>query len=148
MDKHDNFEDNIYLLMGRIKNLRDSTILDMDPEIFLDKTLEDIDFFDKTLELLLQRILENQWSINRKELLHHLSELDWQFSQVLQEILDGSGSISIKKIPSLKEKMTILRKKSLDRRNTAETTGAAVTGDNPEEPVISSNELNELLKDF
>ena len=148
MDKHDNFEDNIYLLMGRIKNLRDSTILDMDPEIFLDKTLEDIDFFDKTLELLLQRILENQWSINRKELLHHLSELDWQFSKVLQEILDGSGSISIKKIPSLKEKMTILRKKSLDRRNTAETTGAAVTGDNPEEPVISSNELNELLKDF
>ena len=147
MVKQDNFEDNLFLLLGRIKLIRDTLMLDMDPALFMNKTLDDISFVHQILDNMLKRLQENKRLINRDELFNHLSELDWQFSQVLSEILNNTGSIGVEKIPAMKDQLTLLRKNSQERRETVESIAVTV-GDNNKEPVMSSSELHELLKDF
>jgi hypothetical protein len=144
MNKRINFEDNIYVILGRIRMIRDLLALDADPELFLEKALEDIDFIDATLKILLSGLLENQYLIEREELFSHISELEWQFSQILGNFLNSQGNISVQE-PSLRDKIAILRARSLERRRTAENAGTA-TGSIPEEPVVSSDEISELLR--
>jgi hypothetical protein len=147
MNKRINFEDNIYILLARIKMIRDLLALDTDPGLFLDKTLEDIDFIDATLQALQAQMQENLRLIEREELLNHLSELEMQFAQALSGFLDSEGTISAREYPAIRDKMAILRTRSLDRRKMSENSAVAI-GSFSEAPVVSSDELNELLKDF
>jgi hypothetical protein len=147
MNKRINFEDNIYVLLTRIKLIQDLLALDTDPELFLDKTLEDIDFIDATLQALQVQMQENLRLIEREELMNHLSELEMQFSQALAGFLNSQGTISAQAYPAIRDKITILRTRSFERRKIAKTASEASEGLS-EAPVVSSDELNELLKDF
>ena len=147
MKKQDNFEDNLYLLLIRINLIRDTLTLNMDPEIFFSKVLEDIDFIDKILKILLRKLQENLQRIDREGLLDHLSEIEWQYCKVLSEILDGSGSISAHETPSLQTRISNLLKDSTERRKTEEALANSINA-YQREPVISRDEFNELLKDF
>ena len=147
MNKRVNFEDSLFILMMRIRMIRDSITLDAAPELFLEKTLDDIYFTDHTLRTLLEYLEENHYLIERVELLEQLSELEWQFSHVLQELFDHGGSFSIREIPSMGEKLSALRASSLERRRAVGDLG--LTGSSlSSEPIVSSDELNELLKAF
>ena len=147
MNKQVNFEDNSFITMMRIRMIRDTITLDADPGIFLEKLLDDIYFTDHSLRILLEYLQENNRLIEREELLEHLSELEWQFSQVLQDLLSHEGNISIREIPTIREKLNYLRTNSLERRKTAED--LCSIGDSPRaEPLVSSEELTELLKAF
>jgi len=147
MNKRVNFEDNIFILMVRIRMIRDIITLDADPELFLEKTLDDIDFTDHTLGILLGYLRENSRLIEREELLEHLSELEWQFSQILQKLLDHDGNISVSDIPSINEKLTVFRNNSTERRKNIENLKPA-DDSRSGEPIVSSDELTELLKAF
>jgi hypothetical protein len=147
MNKQENFEDSLYLLISRIKLIRETLILDADPVLFFEKVLEDIDFIDQVVDKLLNWLMENNRLINREELISHLAELEWQFSQVLTSILNGSTFISAVEMAPLKDRITILRKKSIERQRTTDIISSTVENE-PGEPVINSNELYELLKDF
>jgi hypothetical protein len=147
MHKQENFEDSLYLLMNRSKLIRDTLILGADPGLFFERTLEDIDFIDQIAEKLLNLLLGNNRLINREELFSHLTEVEWQFSQVLTSILNGSTTIPVNEMTPLKDKISILRDKSYERQRTTDTI-RSTTENEPEEPVINSTELNELLKDF
>jgi hypothetical protein len=147
MNKRVNFEDNIFILMNRIRILQDLFNLDADPELFLEKTLDDIDFISHALTMLLRQLLENQRFIERSELFHHLEELEWQFSQVLSGFMNNQGSFSLETYPVVIEKIRILHHRSLERRKTAEIAGGA-SENQAGEPVVSSAELSELLKEY
>ena len=147
MNKHDNFEDNLYLLQVRIRLIQDTLILDSDLEIFFEKALDDIDFVDQALGNFLDKLKDNQQRIDRESLMDHLSELERQFSRILSDIIDGQGSISIQEIPSLKEKILDLQKISSERREKVEKLSDTMEN-YQEEPVVSSDEFNELLKEF
>ena len=147
MIKQENYRDNLFILLGRIKLIRDTLALDTDPELFFEKTLDDLDFINNILGIMLKKLQENPQLIDREEHFSHLSELEWQFSRVLSEILGSSGLLSDSETPEIREKISLLRKNSLDRRETAEAAGEAAT-DDPKEPVMSQSELNELLRDL
>lgn len=147
MNKRINFEDNIFILNGRIRMIRDLLVLDTDPDLFLEKTIEDIDFIDKTLEALLENLSENKRLLERDVEFDNLSDLEWQFTQVLSDFLDSSGNISAAQFPVLKGKISILRKRSQDRQKAGENSRAQAEP-SLSEPVVSSLELSELLKDF
>ena len=148
LKKQDNLiKDNIFLVLGRIKLVRDTFILDTDIELFLGKILDDLEFIHQILEIMYKKLLENERLINREELLNHLAELEWQFSQVLSEIINGQGNISAVNNPGIRDKLVLFRKNSLDRRETLETL-EKMDADNQKEPVLSIGELNELLKDL
>jgi hypothetical protein len=147
MNKQENFEDSLYLLMNRIKLIRETLILDADPGLFSEKILEDIDFIDQIVDNLLSWLTENNRLINREELISNLAELEWEFTQVLTSVLNGSTFIPAFEITPLKDRITLLRSKSVERQRTIDHISSTVENE-PGEPVINSNELYELLKDF
>jgi hypothetical protein len=147
MVKHTNFEDNIFLLSMRIRMLRDILLLDADPELFLEMTLNDTDFIDQGLTILLKNLIENKRLIERDEQLYNLSKTERQFVEVLSEFSNGGGSISGVKFPLICEKLWALQKQSLGRQKTI-TDSVAEPHKDSDNTVVSSDELMELLKDF
>jgi len=147
MNKRINFEDDIFLLMIRIRMIRDIITLDADPELFLEKTLDDVYFIDQTLKTLLADLERNNHLIERDELLEQLSNAEEQFSQVLKDLSEHEGNFSIRELPSLAEKLTAFLSCSLERRKTAD--GLHPEENQPENVVyVGSDELAELLKAF
>jgi len=146
MKKRVNFEDSLFILMLRIRMIRDIITLDADPELFLEKTLDDIFFSDQVLRILLRQLEENHYLIERAEVLEQISDIEKQFSRVLQNLLDHDGDFSIRQIPSIKEKIISCRDSSLERQKSAEKLTPA--GNTPSSPIVSSDELSELLKAF
>jgi hypothetical protein len=126
--------------------LRDIITLDADPELFLEKTLDDIYFIDQTLKTLLGDLERHHQLIERDELLEQLSNAEGQFSQVLKDLSVHEGNLSIRELPSLAEKLTAFRSCSLERQKTA---GKMHPEESPENVVyVGSDELTELLKAF
>ena len=127
--------------------IQDIITLDADPDFFLEKTLDDIYFTDNLLGVLLGSLQANHFLIERVELLEHLADLELQFSRVLKNLLDHDGNISIRAAPSKREKVTACRNSSLERQKAiAELNPAGAS--KPVSPIVSSDELTELLKAF
>ena len=147
MNKRINFEDNIFILMMRLRMIRDTITLDADPELFLDKTMDDIHFSDHILSTLLGYLQENSRLIEREELFEHFAEAERQFARITQELLNHEGNLSVQDLPSIREKLLALRSASLERWKTAESL-SSIGESTSNSPVVSSDELTELLKAF
>jgi hypothetical protein len=147
MNKRINFQDNIFVLNSRLKILRDILILDTDPALFLEKTIDDINFIDHTLDTLLEHLQDNSRLFERDEALDYLSDLEWEFSQFVGEFSGASGSISAAAYPAIQEQIRILRTRSAERRRQIDEIRNTVSGPVMEN-AVSSDELSELLKDF
>ena len=147
MTKLVNYEDSMYLIYIRINLIRDLLALDADPELFLNKTLDDIEFIDNSLELLLNGLSDNSQLGERANLLDHLSELEWQFFQAVSELLRDEKAFLPAESGIIREKLTIVRSQSHERRKKAESfEPAPSSGQNSLKPVVSSKELDELLR--
>ena len=147
MNKQVRFEDNLFILMIRLRMNRDVITLNADPELFLEKTLDDICFIDHVLRNLLEYLQESSRLIEREEFIEYFSDAERQFSRIIKDILDHDGNLSIQEIPSLREKLEAFRNSSEERQNIAESLNPA-EDDRGAEPVVSSDELTELLKAF
>jgi hypothetical protein len=147
MHKQINFEDNIFIIAARIRGIRDLLILDTDPELFLEKTMDDVAFVDHTLDMLLGNLMANERLSDRNETFVNLADLEFQFTQVLSVLQNGSGNISALNFPLIREKIRILQSRSQERQNTI-----GENKDHEEETIlegaVSSDELSELLRDF
>ena len=144
MNKHINFEDNIFVLNIRIRMIRDLLILDTDTELFLDKTLDDIDFINSILRTLLLSLKENYRLIERDEQFHNLAETERQFCEVLNELDHGEGNISVFHHPELRERIVQLLNQSQDRQNSIKELLVEAKHLSLE-PVVGFDELQELL---
>jgi hypothetical protein len=147
MHKRINFEDNIFIIAAKIRGIRDLLILDTDPELFLEKTMDDIAFVDHTLEMLLGNLMANECLSDRNETFINLADLESRFTQVLSVLRSGSGNISALNFPLIQEKIHILQDRSQERQKTIK--------ENKEheketllEGAVSSDELSELLREF
>ena len=125
--------------------IRDIVTLDADPELFLDKVLDDIRFADGALGVLLGYLEDNQRLIGLDELLEHFSEAEWRFSAVLKDILDHNGNFSVRDNPLISEKLNVYRNSSMERRRIADNLNSQGDGFQGS-PIVSSDELTELLK--
>jgi hypothetical protein len=148
MNKRINFEDNIFILNTRIRAIRDLLLLDADPDFFLEKTLDDLEFIDNTLSILLDNLTGNKKYIEREEQFHNLLETERFLSEVLQAIFSGDGTISVNKFPVIRERITLIWDHSLDRRRIIESLSFEDSEVTSVEPLVSHDELSELLKDM
>jgi hypothetical protein len=144
MDKHMNIEDNIFILNVRIRMIQDLLLLDTDPELFCDKTLEDLAFIDSSLAFLLSILRENERLLERDEQFFNLAESERQFSELLMELIHGEGSISAAITVDLRERADALRKNSAERRKIIGEL-AVESKSVTMEPIVSFDELHELL---
>ena len=127
--------------------IQDCIVLDADPELFLEKTLDDIYFIDRILRNHFEYLRENNRLIARDELLEQISEADWQFSRIIEEILNNKGNFSVREIPSMREKLINLLNGSRERRKTAESI-CRISINRVDHPLVSQDEIAELIKAF
>ncbi|MDR0706806.1 MAG: hypothetical protein LBF60_02835 [Treponema sp.] len=145
-----NFEDTLYILHSRIQLLQDILALDIPANLFLDKSIDDMEFIDKTLEVLIKILSEDTYIMERDEQLDNFSEAEWQFSQILVRFLSVSSAPSAVRqsagqYPVLRDKLSALRNKSAIRRKIADDSKSKKEGVETI-PIVSSDEMSELLK--
>jgi len=128
----------------RIRVIRDTLHLNPPPELFLEKSLDDLTFVDGALEALVKAISENrdQYSGNNES--EYISDTEWQFSQVLTEFLLESSPFSANASPETIQKIAVMRASSEARRKIIEENGHPLEIAQSE-PVVTSAELNGLL---
>jgi hypothetical protein len=148
MNKRINFEDNIFILNTHVRAVRDLLLLDADPDFFLEKTLDDLEFIDNTLSILLDNLIGNKRYIGREEQFHNLLETDRFLSDVLQTLFSGDGTVSVNKFPVIRDRITLIWNHNLDRSKIIESLSFAEAELTPTEPLVSHDELSELLKDM
>ena len=139
MNKQINFEDNIFILNVRIRMLMDLLHLDVDPGFYAEKTLDDIAFIDMILNSLLKYLTENRMFHDREDELDKLIDLEYRFDQ----LLEGTG----KCFPLIREQLLQYKTSSTERRKNIDDTRLPVD-QSANEPVVSSLELNELLREL
>ena len=139
MDKQINLDDNIFLLNVRIRMLTDLLSLDVDPGLYLEKSLDDLKFIDHVLDSLFKYLTENSIFPDREDELNKLTDLEFRFEQ----LLTGMGRC----FPSAKEQLLNFKNLCAARRQNIDTSRSS-TEQSSSEPVVSSMELNELLREF
>ena len=144
MKRHINLADNIFVLSIRIRMIHDTLILDTDAELFLVKTLDDLDFIDSGLSSLLVKLQENSKLIERVEQFYNLAETEQQFNEVLHELGRGEGNLSAIQYPELRERIAPLSTHSRERQNSIEEM-IVDSRHQTMEPVVGRDELQELL---
>ena len=137
------YEDSIFILNMRIRTIRDTLRLNPPPELFLERSLEDLVFIDGVLELMVKAILENISQYNANGELEYISDTEWQFNQVLTEFSLETSPFSANAFPETVQKITAMRTSSEARRKIIEENQPLEIIQ--AEPVVTSAEMNGLL---
>jgi hypothetical protein len=87
------YEDNLYFLHSIVRTTDAGLRLDIDPEYFRDKVLEDILFLDAALLRLYSSLKENPQLINRARYFRALRRTIVAFVEFLRRLLDEEISI-------------------------------------------------------
>ena len=144
MNKRINFEDTIFILNVRIRMIRDLLQLDTDAGFFLNQTMTDLEFIGSVLEMLTEKFVSNIKFLDRETEADNLSDAEWQFSQLLNEISNNSSLFSPSVFPEIQPLTDKLKKDSRKRQKQIEES-CVPTGQSVKEPVVSHAELNGLL---
>ncbi|MDR0475939.1 MAG: hypothetical protein LBH43_20015 [Treponema sp.] len=147
METHINFDDNIFILNAEIRMILDILSLDAEPSLFLEKIMAELDFIDRALAFIGENLIGNEVFIDREEVLEKLADLEWRFDQLLTGMCGNSASISASRFPEIKQKLDTYREQSSHRRLFIESARTR-KGQPNSEPLVSSHELNELLRDL
>ncbi len=83
------YEDNLFFLHTMVRTIESGMKLDIDPEYFRDKILEDIFFIDAALLRIYSSLKENSLLVNRSGYMRSLRRTIHAFVDFLKKILDG-----------------------------------------------------------
>jgi hypothetical protein len=148
MEKRINYEDNTFIINTRIRLLHDIFILEADFALFFEKVLDELDFINETLEILLNTLIVNNKLIERSDRFHDLLETEWRFTSLLNYLISGQGSLAEHFCPNHVPKLESLSKDCVRRRDMIkEHDMSSGEGDKANERLVSAFELTELLKE-
>ncbi|MDR1180075.1 MAG: hypothetical protein LBK44_06185 [Spirochaetales bacterium] len=140
------YSDNIFYLQTLIKTVRNGLSLEIDPEYFQDRLLEDILFLNVSLNKIYASLKANAYLIRKGDYLRSLLRAKRDFAGILQNIVE-------KKLPGAECLMASLVKlKSCEeqqQRDIKEIRGvienSRAKGSGPESDVISEEEFRFLF---
>jgi hypothetical protein len=98
---HINYEDNIFILNAKIRSIGDLMRLEAESALFLDKTMEDIDFIGDAAGKILANLLENKQLIDWDEHLYNLYDTEDRFYTLLKAMLNGQAAFSVSNHPPI-----------------------------------------------
>ena len=138
------FQDNIYQLARSIDTLYEGLLLDLSEDIFLDKAVDDLLFFDVALQKTVKLVRENSRIADYAEIMHSLHSCEDRFMRLLDSILQGNLSMSgafaqfLTKIQGIRNAHAAIR---------ADIASCIRKGDSGADArdVVSRSELSELL---
>jgi hypothetical protein len=88
--------------------IADLLLLEADAGLFLNKTIEELDFIDGALNILLSSLLENKQIIDWDAQLHNLYDTAKRYAAVLESIINGKAVFSCEEHPEINERMNKL----------------------------------------
>lgn len=83
-----NYEDNIFYLDTIVSSMKTGLALDIDPDYFRDKVVEDIFFVDTSLKRIYESLKENSFLIRRAEYFRSLLRVSRIFTEFLVSLLN------------------------------------------------------------
>lgn len=83
-----NYGDNLFYILALTRSLRAGLQLEIDPDYFRSKMVDDIMFLHRTLEHLHEALQTNTFLIHRSEHLRELMRAKRGFADLLSEIVD------------------------------------------------------------
>ncbi len=141
------YDDNIFYLNEIVANIDDAVRLDIDPDLFLDKVVEDIMFVESTLARLYVSLKENNLLIRRAEHLRRIMRSKQLFADLLDTITLGDSSIGKNLYPFFSKFKELIDEQhdhinEIRRLLTTSTTAAV-----PNKDMVSQEEFRILLDD-
>jgi hypothetical protein len=149
VNKRIHYEDNLFILTAMIHLVRDICILEGSPELFLEKSVEDLRFVDKTLGALLDPLIHNPNFIDRNEQLDQFFEIDKELSVIATLLIENRETFSkdAALIPEMTETLRNICVNSANRQRTIEQNYSPDENGSMDHP-LSSSEFTELFKPF
>jgi len=145
MEKNLNYEDNIFILNTAIRMISDINLLEADHTLFFDKTLEDLEFTNRTAASLVENLLQNTQLVDWDDYIYKLCETEKKFSLLLNAILNGNGCISAKKFPAIAGKIEALTGDCSKRISLLQSRISADTPQTGNKHMVGEDELNVLF---
>jgi hypothetical protein len=145
MNQQFNYEDNIFILNTRIRMLADMMKLNADPDIFLAKTIEDLDFIAACLNLLQESLSYNKHLISRDTQLHNLDETYERFLDLLNCMTRGTGRFNVINYPYIREPVHETIKRCLSAQKQISELMRDTESSVPDYRLVSTDELAALL---
>lgn len=143
MNEKVNYEDTLFYISMKIKNIQKSFLLNISATYFAERQAEDILFIFHTLQKVLRELSDNKFLINRNQYLNSLVRVQMQFTELIvsymkeeqKELVDKSILRQIVKIQEMVQNdLSDIR----DILNQEEQTEV-------EKDLISNEELNFLM---
>jgi hypothetical protein len=152
MNKQINWEDNIFIINTRIRLIADLLQLEADSALFFDKTFEDLDFVNFALNYVLDALQSNKrlnrHTIETDDLLYIIYETEMRLHSLLSDFRNEHGCFSLHNFPEIAEKITRLEQDQAARQKIIDEMMNAAGKEEGDPRVVSSMEINELLKGF
>jgi hypothetical protein len=124
--------------------IRDLMRLDTDPNLFYRQTMGDLEFISSVLDILIGKFLENLKFLDMEVEADNILDVEWQFSQIINEISGNSSPFSPTLYPEMPAIIARLRTDSVNRKKQLDESYVP-TESVIAEPVVSNAELNGLL---
>jgi hypothetical protein len=83
-------------------------MLDADPDMFLERTIDELDFIGAKLALLHKCLEMNERLISKNRQLHNLDETYERFLDLINDMLHGEGCFNADRYPSIRENLSML----------------------------------------
>jgi hypothetical protein len=134
-----NFEDNLYFLRMKIQELSEGLDLDLSPDFYLDRYIEDLFFIDGSLGRIYTHLKEGVNLIQKSKYYHLVVKIKEAFHSLLQTLIHEETAFTTGLQPhfdQLKERSSVhqkdihaIRKAIYDLENTSEEQEELITSD-------------------
>lgn len=146
MSKHIHIEDTLFYLQMRIRSLSDGLVLNLEPDLFLESYIQDLDLLQVCLNYIIQSIQENEKFIDWEEQVQNILDTEQDFVCLLEDMIQGKGIIGAAFMP-IAEKLEMYKSNSKKRISQLEKVLSQHPIEQDNGIVVSQQELHELLKD-
>jgi len=146
MSKRIHIEDTLFFLQSRLKLLADGLILNLEPDLFLESYLQDLDFLESSLAYCIEAIQENEKYIDWEEQVQNMLDIEEDFESLLDDLIQGKGNLGAACIP-ISEKLELYKSSSKSRKGNLEQLLTLHPTEQDNGMVVSPQELRELLQD-
>ncbi|MEW6566022.1 MAG: hypothetical protein AB1404_11055 [Spirochaetota bacterium] len=146
MSKRIHIEDTLFFLQSRIKLLSDGLVLTLEPDLFLESYLQDLDHLQACIGSCIHAIQENDKYIDWEEQVKNLIDLEDTFAALIEDLMQGKGTLGAAFIP-ISEKLDHYKTLSKERRQQLNQLLSLHPEEQDNGMVVSPQELRELLQD-
>ena len=124
--------------------MHEGLLLDLSPEYYFDKTVDDILFFDASIQKLFKQTQGNQQLTDYVQILHSLNSCQTRYIQLVSLIVQGKTSMTEQFVPLI-AKLQGIRANHASQQ--AELVRSIQKSDKNSDSrdIVSQNELSELL---